>query len=113
MLGAFRGDGVLVGTVGFFREALARTRHRAIVWGMYVAPEARGVGLARALLVAALAALDRAGGIEQVHLTATTTNGPALALYRSAGFVTEGTSRRAMKLEGRYVDEELLVRFLK
>lgn len=111
VLGAFR-DGALVGTVGFFREALVRTRHRAVIWGMYVAPEARGGGLGRALLDAALAALAAAGGLEQVHLTATTTNAPALALYRSAGFVSEGVSRRAMKLGDRYVDEEMLVRDL-
>lgn len=102
-------DGTLVGTVGFFREALVRTRHRAVIWGMYVAPEARGRGLGRALLERALEALAAAGGIEQVHLTATTTNAPALGLYRSAGFVSEGISLRAMKLGERYVDEELLV----
>ena len=34
-------DGALAGTVGFAREPRAKSRHKASVFGMYVAPEFR------------------------------------------------------------------------
>src|SRR5881296_2401614 len=41
VVGAFDGDSLL-GMVGCFREQGAKERHKAFIWGMYVAPEARG-----------------------------------------------------------------------
>src|SRR5688572_8668895 len=44
VLGAFDEDGNLVGTVGMAREEAIKTRHRATIWGVWVAPGARGKG---------------------------------------------------------------------
>ena len=52
---------------------------------LYVADEARGTGLGRALLEAALARA-RERGCARVELDVNEKNEPALALYRSAGF---------------------------
>ena len=43
VIGAFVG-GRLAGTVGCFREEGVKDRHKAMIWGMYVTPEARGRG---------------------------------------------------------------------
>ena len=75
---------------------------------MYVAPEARGRALGRALMVEALARAAVLPGIEQVHLGVVTTNTAARALYLSLGFTIYGTERHALKLGDRYVDEELM-----
>ena len=57
-----------------------------------IAPEARGKGHARALLTHHLDALS-SRGVARVHLEVEEGNGPAIALYRRAGF--RETGRRA------------------
>src|SRR5690348_3657628 len=47
VLGVFDREDNLVGMAGFFREGLSKMRHKAIVWGMYVAPEARQQGIGK------------------------------------------------------------------
>ena len=41
VIGAFEGD-VPVGMCGFYRETLLKRRHKAHLWGVFVAPAARG-----------------------------------------------------------------------
>ena len=50
--GAFEND-ALTGLVGLGRADMTRLAHKALIWGMYVIPELRGKGIARALLVEA------------------------------------------------------------
>ena len=51
--------------------------------------------------------------VQQVHLAATATNAAAVALYESLGFERYGTEPRALYVNGRYLDEYLMVlRFL-
>jgi ribosomal protein S18 acetylase RimI-like enzyme len=107
VLGAFE-DGALVGMLGIVRDTQRKASHRAHLWGMYVAPEARKRGIGRALLDAAIARL-RAAGVEQLHLTVSTKADSARRLYRHVGFALIGTLREAMKDGERYVDEELMV----
>jgi len=56
---------------------------------MWVAPEARGAGVGRALVEAVLA-WARARSVCRVVLHVTENNGPALRLYAQAGFVIVG-----------------------
>ncbi len=109
VLGAFMPT--LVGMVGFVREQGGKKTHKAFIWGMYVAPEARGQGIGRSLMAEALTRAVLLPGLEQVHIGVVTTNTAAVALYRSLGFTTYGTESRALKIGDRYVDEELMVRF--
>ena len=73
-----------------------------------MAPEARGRGVGLALIEAAVER-SRAAGIEQVHLTVSTTAQQARRLYERAGFVRVATREGAMKDGARYLDEELMV----
>lgn len=106
VLGAFDGE-ALVGMLGLAREGHARAAHRARLWGMFVAPEARRLGAGRALVEAAARRL-REAGVEQVHLTVATTAADARRLYTRAGFLVVGALAQAMKDGDRYVDEELM-----
>lgn len=106
-LGAFVGK--LVGMVTVLREEGTKTRHKGTVVGMGVAEAARGQGVGRALLTAAIERARLLDGLEQLILTVALPNEPALRLYRALGFVTYSLDRRALKLHERYWDEELMV----
>ena len=97
--GAYR-HAELWGMVGLEREPRARNRHKATVMGMYVAPEARGQGVARALLDALLRHA-RANGVESLVLTVTEGNAGAQRLYEAAGFRSFGIEPDAVRVEGR------------
>jgi RimJ/RimL family protein N-acetyltransferase len=111
ILGAF--DGGLVGIVGCARERGRKNEHKALIWGMYVASEAWGRGIGKALLSAAIERARAWPGLEQLWLSVGTDNRRAGSLYRSCGFERFGLERRALKLGDRYVDEEHMMLFLK
>ncbi len=111
VLGAFRAA-ALVGTVGFFRHEAKKARHRATLWGMFVAREERRRGVGAALLEAAIARLRAVDDIEQVELAVVTTEVGARRLYLQAGFQVAGKVPAAMKVHDRRFDEELLVKHL-
>jgi len=104
--------GELLGTVGCSRDHGLKNRHKALIWGMYVAPEARGRGVGRALLEAAIDRARAWPGLEQLTLGVAVHNQPARALYRECGFEAFGLERRCLKLADRYIDEEHMVLFL-
>lgn len=87
--GCFDGE-TLAGTVTVEFSSKPKTRHKAHLIGMFVAPEARGRGAAHLLLEAALDHCKSRGGIASVTLTVTEGNEPAIALYRAAGFRSFG-----------------------
>lgn len=87
--GAFAG-GRLVGTVALECSAKPKTRHKALVIGMYVEPSARGTGAAWRLLEALIMQARRRDGLRLLTLTVTEGNEPAIRLYRRAGFVAYG-----------------------
>jgi len=107
-LGAFDAEG-LVGIAGCHRELLAKHRHVATVWGVYVAPERRGAGLGRALMQAVMDRARKWPDLEYLWLEVTTTNVEARGLYVSCGFTTMAVKSRSLKLGSRYYDEELMV----
>jgi GNAT superfamily N-acetyltransferase len=59
---------------------------------MFVEPEARGREVG-ATLVQSIAAWARGRGATQLHLWVTTTNEPALRLYRRVGFRPTGSTQ--------------------
>jgi ribosomal protein S18 acetylase RimI-like enzyme len=62
-----------------------------MLWGMWVAPEARGRGLARMLVESVLAwARERGAPTVVLEVTDTERAAPAAALYRSLGFTPTG-----------------------
>ncbi len=112
MLGAIAG-GALVGTAGLRRHDPEPQRHKAKVGHVYVVPEHRGRGTARALLAAVVAEAAATPGLEQVQLTVGTESQAARRLYVALGFEPFGVERRALKHGGRYSDEEHMVLFLR
>ena len=95
---------VLAGVVGLEREQRAKSRHKALVIGMYVASEQARQGLARALLDALLADA-RASGVALLVLTVTRGNAGAERLYLDAGFASFGVEPGAIKVDNQFLDK--------
>jgi ribosomal protein S18 acetylase RimI-like enzyme len=105
-------DGQLQGMVGLTREPRAKNRHKGDVVAMYVAPESRRHGLAKALLRAVIDHARDVVGLEQLVLSVTRSNEAARELYRTAGFTTFGVEPHAIKVAGAYFDKERMILFL-
>ncbi len=108
VFGAFAGH-VLCGVVGIQRESMAKLRHKAVLWGMYVAPEARRSGHGEALIRLALQHAWTKLGVAQVNLGAHTLNDDALRLYRRVGFEVFGAEIGSLRVNGQPQDEYHMV----
>lgn len=106
-LGAFI-DNTLVGIITFQREEGAKDRHKGTITGMYIVPEARSKGVGKLLLRETIARARALPALEKINLTVVTVNTPARKLYLSVGFEVYGLEKRSLKLEDRYLDEELM-----
>jgi ribosomal protein S18 acetylase RimI-like enzyme len=91
----------------FRQETGPKERHKGMVRGVYVQPDARGQGVAGALLEAVIGHARR--HVEQLTLTVVQGNGTAIGLYERHGFRIYGIEPRARKNPGGYVDKLLMV----
>jgi ribosomal protein S18 acetylase RimI-like enzyme len=108
MLGAFE-DAQLAGMVGFYRETALKLRHKGNIVSLYVRPESRSRGIARALLVEAIGRARRLPDLKQLLLGVVVTQTTAKRLYESLGFVVYGREPDAVKIGDEYFDEEFMV----
>ncbi len=99
-------DARLRGMAGFVRETRIKTRHKARVWGVYVAADVRGQGLGRQLITTLIARARAIPGVEQLGLAVAVDQHAARHLYRALGFRPIGLEPRALRVGDRYVDEE-------
>ncbi|QLE71764.1 GNAT family N-acetyltransferase [Streptomyces rectiverticillatus] len=90
---------------------LACNAHVRQIQGLAVDDAFRGQGVARALLRAAGEEARRQGAV-RLTLRVLGHNAPARSLYASEGFVVEGVLPGEFLLEGAYVDDVMMGRFL-
>lgn len=110
IFGAVLPDGRLGGINAFLRNEGAKERHRGWMIQVYVRPEHRGSGMAASLVEHLIEHARH--HVLQVHLGVWSENLPAIKLYQRLGFETYGTEPRYLFVNGRYIDEHLMVRFL-
>lgn len=108
--GVIDAAGALAGIVAYVRDDGERETHRGWLIQVYVKPAMRGTGAALALMEAAVA--HARTEVIQVHLMVGAHNAPAIRLYEKAGFKTYGTDPRCLLVNGRYIDEHMMVRLL-
>ena len=108
VFGAFLGSS-LIGIVGIRRNASAKQRHKALIWGLYVTGGSRRSGAGSMLLRAAIQQARSWSGVEQVHLAVSEAAGDARRLYERHGFHAWGREPRALCWEGRCADEDHMV----
>ncbi|MFC5220386.1 GNAT family N-acetyltransferase [Streptomyces coerulescens] len=90
-----------------FPTPLASNAHVRQIQGLAVADEARGHGVGRALIRAAVEEARRRGA-RRLTLRVLGHNTPARKLYESEGFVVEGVLPEEFYLDGRYVDDVIM-----
>ena len=100
------GASLPTGILGLHVSDNAKQRHKGILWGMFVEPEARGMGLGSSLIGRVLEHAEQT--VEEVRLTVVATNMAAIRLYERAGFKRYGLERRALKIGDGYHDEVLM-----
>ncbi len=100
----------MLGTAGLFRANSPKSRHIATLWGVYLRPEARGIGLARPLIDAVTA--EAAKDCRSLRLSVQADNAAAIRLYQAAGFVEWARDHGALLVDGQLYDEILMRRDL-
>ena len=109
IFGAFNGA-ELCALVGVQREGMRKLAHKAFIWGVYVAPEARTRGVGAQILGEALDYAAKTLGTRQVNLGVNTRNAAAVALYKKLGFVEYGLERDFLLVGGVFHDEFQMTR---
>jgi RimJ/RimL family protein N-acetyltransferase len=124
IIGAFRGNEafrsgndpdptpLLAGVAGFVRNPRPKLRHKGLIWGVYVRPAFRGTGVAREILAEVIRRTKTLDGLEQINLNVATGTA-ARRLYESLGFEVYGHERNSLRVDREFVDEDLMVLFLK
>ncbi|TDL31397.1 GNAT family N-acetyltransferase [Jeotgalibacillus sp. S-D1] len=105
--GAFN-EGELIGVVTLVPQTLIKMRHKGSIFAMYVTPDSRGSGAGRKLMEAAIEKAKEIDGLSHLLLTVVQSNQQAKKLYSSLGFVSFGIEKKALKLNGEYIDEEYM-----
>ena len=103
--GAFDGE-KLIGIATFVRETSLKERHKAHIYGVYVAASHRRQGIARALLTKLIDRVKQDPSLEQILLAVGSSQTAAKQLYGALGFRIYGTEPHALKLGSVYVDED-------
>lgn len=111
MFGAFEAER-LVAVAGIERQALAKRRHVAVIWSVYVTPAARGQGLGRAVVAACIEAAREWPGVEVLELAVSENTPRARQIYESLGFKVWGVEPDAVRSGGRSFAEYHLQRRL-
>jgi ribosomal protein S18 acetylase RimI-like enzyme len=105
IFGLFLGEG-LHGSAGFAVLAGEQRRHKGLLWGVYVSSELRGKGLARRLIERVIARARDHVALLQAVVSAD--NAPARRLYAELGFRRYGLEPAGLRVDGAFIDEELI-----
>ncbi|WP_410771953.1 GNAT family N-acetyltransferase [Fontibacillus sp. BL9] len=103
-------DGQLAGYLGAYGSSYQRNRHSVyLVLGIRQAFSGQGVGTR---LFTELQRWAEARNLHRLELTVMAHNEAAIALYKKAGFETEGIKKDSIRLGDRFVDELYMAKLL-
>ncbi|KIL49116.1 GNAT family N-acetyltransferase [Jeotgalibacillus campisalis] len=98
----------LIGTVTLIPHKKEKLKHKSDIVAMYVDPRCRKKGIGRKLMETAIKKAEEIKEVEQILLAVAEPNKTAKSLYVSLGFKSFGLERKALKLDGLYIDEEYM-----
>ena len=102
-------DNQIVGQIGMIIMDNPRRKHVANI-GMSVSHQLQNQGIGTQLLEAIIDLADNWLALKRIELEVYTDNPAAIALYKKAGFVIEGTAKAYAFRDGEYVDSHLMAR---
>lgn len=101
----------LIGMAGLGRGHWPKTRHSAVIWGVYVNAAWRGLRIGEAL-IEELAGWARAHGVSVLKLAVVSGNSAAVRCYARCGFSIYGLEPSVIQVDGVYYDELLMARII-
>lgn len=107
VIGAFEGER-LVGIVGLRREIRVKSRHKAVVIGMYVLPEFRAQGLGGLLMDKLIQEARQLPSLARLGIFVVAGNEGAKRLYERCGFVVFGVEPDAKRQHEQSYDMVLM-----
>ncbi|MBZ9750461.1 GNAT family N-acetyltransferase [Deinococcus sp. HMF7604] len=107
-LGAFL-SGNLVGLLTLVRESAPALAHRVNIYGVSVAPAARGQGTGERLVRAGIETTRTWPGVTSLHLAVMETQTAARRLYERCGFRVWGRQPDAVRRDGQVFAEDWMV----
>lgn len=105
--GAFVGSELVGSAAVAWTSKFPSSRHKVTLWGTFVSPRYRRRGIARALVVKAIAHAQ-ANGVRRINLTVFVPNEPAVQLYQSLGFIVCGAEPEAVRIRESFYDGQLM-----
>jgi RimJ/RimL family protein N-acetyltransferase len=103
-------DGKVVGSSTLQIGTPSKRKHTAYI-GSQLVSEFRGLGIGTAMMRVATD-IARENGIEKLHLSAFSSNERAIDFYKKCGFEVEAVLKRQFIIDGKYIDEVYMVRWL-
>lgn len=104
-------DGRIVGDINFTASPRERMQHRGEI-GIAVIQEVWGMGIGTKLMEAALDFAKNTAHAEIVHLEVRSDNFRAIHLYEKFGFQKIGTFPGFLKIDGKWIDFDLMNLYL-
>jgi ribosomal protein S18 acetylase RimI-like enzyme len=98
----------LVGTASLAVGSTPKDAHRGLIWGVYVAPQTRGIGIGQRLMREIIERASRSPSLRNLHLAVVRSNAGALRLYQSLGFTQYGLDIDALCVNGEFLSEVLM-----
>jgi len=97
----------LLGVAGISRIVGRKLQHKGLLWGMYVRSDARGAGIADALMKHLIDCHSNI--VETITLTVAAHNERAIRFYQRWGYRIFGTEPRSIRVsDSEYLDEHLM-----
>lgn len=103
ILGAFN-DETLIGELNFNQQQGEKFRHKGDIGAVYVVPEQRGKGVAKALLLAALEKTRTITDLAIISLSVNAENKSAIKVYEACGFKAYGVEPKGLCVNKTYID---------
>ncbi len=100
VIGALAESEQLVGIIGLIRENRVKSRHKAVITGMYVLPEFRTLGIGRKLMTTLLEEARSLPGLARLSIFVVGGNHAAKNLYEHYGFEVYGIEPDAKRQQG-------------
>ena len=108
IVGAFEQQTPL-GMAGFYQEKSIKRRHKGWIWGVFVAPEARGRDVGKLLMLRTIEKAKSLPELDMILLTVSVGQPAPRKLYKSLGFCSIGIEPRGLKIGNQHIDEEHMV----